>query len=151
MDLQTLISELGEHLGLPNGTAMHETEVCNIELSDGIVLHIEQGEAPEKAHVYSVLGPIPEERDSRERLLLLLLEANLVFRGAENACFAVDSADHQVVLLRSLALENMNLLVFLEALESLTAIARTWRKSMANKEYTKKVDEEERDLLIDKA
>jgi hypothetical protein len=92
----TLVAEFGRSIGLP-AMSPGEIGLCRVELDDCIAIDFET-DASGNLHLYCAMPPLPD--GSRQALHASMLQANYIDRQPARACFGIDPANGETVLLR---------------------------------------------------
>lgn len=123
MTAHQLLQELGLAMGLP--TLKFDDEGCARLMFDGkLAVNLEYDEGNASIQLYSVLGPLPAQ--GREALFLKLLKGNLFGADTGGATLAVDGEHHEVVLCRTLPVEETTAAAFVAAIERFVAALEAW-------------------------
>ena len=124
MNADDAISQLGKKLGFE--LKLDRSRVCAVVFDDTLTVEFEA--PPSAAHALvmtcRVAGSVPAEQ--REEVYALLLQANLFGRGTAGAALAIDKAREEIVLQRSLWLDQADFQDLLNALELLLQYGRAW-------------------------
>lgn len=127
MDADQLLQGLGLAAGLPQ--LRFDAQGCACLLVDGrLKLNFEHDADSRSIHVYTALGPLPAS--GREALYAQLLQANLFGAGTQGATLAVDAADQEVVLCRSVAVDATGADAFATLVDAFVAAAEHWAQRL---------------------
>lgn len=127
MKAEQLLNDLGLTMGLAN--LKFNEEGCARLVFDGKTsVNLESDAETGLLQIYTDLGPLPAE--GREALYLSLLEGNLFGLGTQGATLAVDSANREVVLCRTLTANEQSASTFVAIIESFVNSAEQWRAQL---------------------
>lgn len=124
MKPEQLLNDLGLTMGLPD-LKFNEQGCARLVFDSKTSVNLESDADTGQLQIYTDLCPLPPE--GREALYLSLLEGNLFGLQTQGATLAVDSANHEVVLCRTLAAEELSANAFLAIIESFVNCAEQWR------------------------
>jgi hypothetical protein len=124
MKPEQLLNDLGLTMGLPD-LKFNEQGCARLVFDSKTAVNLESDADTGQLQIYTDLCPLPPE--GREALYLSLLEGNLFGLQTQGATLAVDSANHQVVLCRTLVAEELSANAFLAIIESFVNCAEQWR------------------------
>lgn len=132
MELSELLQSLGKTL-LLHDLQLNSQGVCQLIFEDRIEIHIEQAPAEEAAHLYAVLGKIPDE--AKEPLYSRLLEAQLFFREVGDGCaFALDPEAGDILLNKRLVTTHLTEESFQETLSEFVNWVEHWQEQLSGHE-----------------
>lgn len=134
MKIESLLTELGNQMGLPN-LKLDENKVCRLIFDKKFTVDIEASEDLKIVHIYSALCTIPP-RD-KENLYESLLEANLFGRGTGGASFGVDIEMGEILLSRTIEMEKVDYQDFVNVLESFVNHVEAWTEKIDKGEYSR--------------
>ena len=132
MNIEDVLKELGNQMGLPN-LKLDENKVCRLIFDKKFTIDIEASEDLKTVHIYSALCIIPP-RD-KETLYESLLEANLFGRGTGGAAFGVDIEMGEILLSQKLVMEKLDYQDFVNVLESFVNHVEAWTEKIDTGEY----------------
>ena len=128
MNARQHLQDIATTLGLP--ALDFDSNGCARMLFDGKVdVNFENDEISGLLHLYSDLGELPLR--GREAVYRALLEANLFGVQTQGATLAVDGSEDQVVLSRSVLVEELSLSSFSKLLEGFVNSAEYWQNVLA--------------------
>lgn len=134
MDIDTLLFELGSKTGLAN-IKLNASLVCQLTFDKKITINIESRPDKRNIEIYSVLGLLSALTDAaREGLYFKMLSSNLFGKGTQGCVLSIDENMGEIVLFKSLNIENMNYSEFEELLEIFITTAEEWTKKMAKEQ-----------------
>jgi hypothetical protein len=124
MNTDDAIGQLGHMLGFK--LKLDRNRVCAVVFDDQLTVEFEA--PPSAAHALvmtcRVAGRVPVEQ--REEVYALLLQANLFGRGTAGAALAIDQTREEIVLQRTLWLDQVDFQDLMNALESLLQYGLAW-------------------------
>lgn len=122
------LKDIALTLGLP--ALDFDSNGCARMLFDGkVAVNFENDELSGQLHLYSDLGGLPLR--GREAVYRALLEGNLFGVQTLGATLALDGSDDQVVLSRSVLVEELSLSSFSKVLEGFVSCAEYWQNVLA--------------------
>ena len=124
MKPEQLLNDLGLTMGLPD-LKFNEQGCARLVFDSKTSVNLESDADTGQLRIYAVLWPLPPE--GREALYLSLLEGNLFGLQTQGATLAIDSANYQVVLCRTLVADELSANSFLAIIESFVNCAEQWR------------------------
>lgn len=124
MTADNAIRELGQRLGFD--LTLDRNRACAVVFDGKLTVEFEAPASlpPTLVLTCRVAGDVPAGQ--REEVFALLLQANLFGRGTAGAALAIDQAREEIVLQRTLPLEQTDGQDLLHALESLLQYAQAW-------------------------
>lgn len=129
MNARQHLKDIALTMGLP--ALDFDANGCARMLFDGkVAVNFESDELAGQLHLYSDLGELPLR--GREAVYRALLEANLYGVQTQGATLAVDGSQDQVVLSRSVLVEELSLNSFSLVLEGFVGCAEYWQQFLAN-------------------
>jgi len=128
MTPQSLLSELGASMGLPN-LALDENGCARLIFDKRIEVNFENDPVTRRLQIYSVLGRVPAAE--KEPLFELLLNANLFGTGTGDATLAVDSLEGDIVLCRTITGQDLPFSLFQSIVESFVGTAEKWIEKLS--------------------
>lgn len=128
MNARQHLQDIALTLGLP--ALDFDSNGCARMLFDGkVAVNFESDELSGQLHLYCDLGELPLR--GREALYRALLEANLFGVQTQGATLAVDGSQDQVVLSRSVLVEEISLGSFSQVLDGFIGSADYWQTFLA--------------------
>lgn len=134
MKIESLLTELGNQMGLPN-LKLDENKVCRLIFDKKFTVDIEASEDLKIVHIYSALCIIPP-RD-KENLYESLLEASLFGRGTGGASFGVDVEMGEILLSVTVEMEKTDYQDFVNILEKFVNHVEAWTEKIDKGEYSR--------------
>lgn len=134
MKIESLLTELGNQMGLPN-LKLDENKVCRLIFDKKFTVDIEASEDLKIVHIYSALCIIPP-RD-KENLYESLLEASLFGRGTGGASFGVDLEMGEILLSITIEMEKTDYQDFVNILEKFVNHVEAWTEKIDKGEYSR--------------
>lgn len=129
MNSRQHLKDIALTMGLP--ALDFDSNGCARMLFDGkVAVNFENDEVAGLLHLYSDLGELPLR--GREAVYRALLEANLFGVQTQGATLALDGSQDQVVLSRSVLVEELSLSSFTKVLEGFLACAEYWQQFLAD-------------------
>ena len=128
MKPEQLLNDLGLTMGLPD-LKFNEQGCARLVFDSKTSVNLESDADTGQLQIYTDLCPLPPE--GREALYLALLAGNRFGVQTQGATLAVDSANYQVVLCRTLVAEELSLAAFTEVIEGFVATALKWQEQLA--------------------
>lgn len=129
MDIADAVKRLGQDIGLP--LQLDQNRACRLVFDDRIEVDIEAPEGQRGVvHLSCALAPVPA--GAREPLYEALLEANLFGRGTGGAALGLDKSFNEIVLTRTLSMDDLHYQDFVKAIEQLVLYAGTWTERIAS-------------------
>lgn len=125
MTIRELLGELAERVGLGEA-ALEDEGGVQIVLDDDRVIEIHANDDRPGVTFSSAVGPAPTE--DREAVLATLLEANLMGEGTFGAALCLDSAAGEIVLCRSINVDDMPYDAFEAELSQFSAAQLAWQE-----------------------
>lgn len=132
MNIEDVLKELGNQMGLPN-LKLDENKVCRLIFDKKFTIDIEASEDLKTVHIYSAICIIPPE--NQLKLYESLLEANLFGRGTGGSAFGVDLEMGEILLSRSLDMEKVQHQDFVNILEAFVNHVEAWTEKIDTGEY----------------
>lgn len=128
MNARQHLKDIALTMGLPD--LDFDANGCARLLFDGkVAVNFESDEVAGQLHLYSDLGELPLR--GREAVYRALLEGNLFGIQTKGATLAVDGSQDQVVLSRTVLMEELSLSAFSELLAGFVGCAEHWQHYMA--------------------
>jgi hypothetical protein len=125
MSLQAVLSDLGDRLGVgPIDLDAHRG--CVLAFDDDLVVELEAAEDQPGFYLTGEVGPAPSE--GRESVFAELLEANLLGQGTGQCCLALDGDLDELVLMRYVDREDIEVAVLEEILDDFLSTLDLWRR-----------------------
>jgi hypothetical protein len=124
MKPEQLLNGLGLTMGLSE-LKFNEQGCARLVFDSKVSVNLESDADTGQLQIYTDLCPLPPE--GLEALYLSLLEGNLFGLQTQGATLAVDSANYQVVLCRTLVVDGLSANDFLAIIESFVNCAEQWR------------------------
>ena len=121
-----LLLDLGQTAGLPQPLRFDAQGCARLVFDTRLAIDFERDDDAGVLQVYSVLGPLPAE--GREALYQRLLEANLFGSATAGATLAVDGQTREVVLCRTVDVQETGGPAFVRLVERFVAAAEDWKK-----------------------
>ena len=131
MDVDNIVKELGNQLGLDN-LALDENNVCRIVFDEKFNVDIEAMPDKKSFFIHAVLCRVPAEH--KEVLFAELLEANLFGKGTGGASFGYDANLGEVLLFRRFETEKTDYPEFEAAVEEFLNYMESWSKRIESGE-----------------
>lgn len=128
MNARQHLKDIAMTLGLK--TLDFDANGCARLLFDGkVAVNFESDEVFGQLHLYSDLGELPLR--GREAVYRALLEGNLFGIQTQGATLALDGSQDQVMLSRTLLMEELSLSSFSQMLEGFVGCAEYWQNVLA--------------------
>lgn len=128
MNARQHLNDIALTMGLP--PLDFDANGCARLLFDGkVAVNFESDEVSGQLHLYTDLGELPLR--GREAVYRALLEGNLFGIQTKGATLAVDGSQDQVVLSRTVLMEELSLSAFSELLAGFVGCAEYWQNYMA--------------------
>ncbi|CAN7238662.1 type III secretion system chaperone [Acidovorax sp. Leaf78] len=121
-----LLLDLGQTAGLSQTLRFDAQGCARLVFDTSLAIDFERDDDARVLQVYSVLGPLPAQ--GREALYRRLLEANLFGAATAGATLAVDGHTQEVVLCRTVDVEETGGPAFVRLVEGFVAVAEDWKK-----------------------
>lgn len=121
-----LLLDLGQTAGLTQPLRFDAQGCARLVFDTSLAIDFERDDDARVLQVYSVLGPLPAE--GREALYRRLLEANLFGAATSGSTLAVDGNTQEVVLCRTVDVDEMGGPAFVQLVERFVATADDWKK-----------------------
>jgi len=123
MDIHSLLSQLGQQMGLPN-LKLDQHRVCRLIFDKKFTVDIEATDDERVVHFYALVGEVPPH--DKDKFMAYLLEANLFGKGTGGATFALDHNHRDIYLCRALAVEQLSYQDFVNMLEAFVNYLEAW-------------------------
>ncbi|HZY20493.1 MAG TPA: type III secretion system chaperone [Ramlibacter sp.] len=123
MTADQLLIDLGQATGLP-GLRLDAAGCARLVFDGHVAVNLEHDPDARAMHLYTTVGTLPAQ--GREALYVELLQANLFGAGTHGATLAVDPAHHEVVLCRTVGLDDASGPGVLAVVEGFVAAAEEW-------------------------
>ena len=124
-----LMRDLGQNIGVGDALRFNGQRCARLLVGEHLAVDFEHVADEELLQMYSVLGSPPAE--GREQFYRDLLSANLFGHATQGGVLAWDPAFNQVLLTRTLELENATSPKLLAMVESFVNVAEYWKKCIA--------------------
>lgn len=134
MKIESILTELGNQMGLPN-LKLDANKVCRLIFDKKFTVDIEASEDLTIVHLYSALCTIPPS--DKENLYESLLEANLFGRGTGGSAFGVDIEMGEILLSRTVVMEKTDYQDFVNILEAFVNHVEAWTEKIDKGEYSR--------------
>ncbi len=128
MNAQDLLQNLGQSVNLP-GLAFDANGCARLLVDGKVSVNFEHDVANGSIQVYSALGAVPSE--GREAVFLKMLEGNLFGAGTQGATLAVDSLYNEIVLCRSVPLDEVDPAGFADLVARFIMAVEDWGALLA--------------------
>jgi hypothetical protein len=128
MDPDQLLQSLGLDLGLPS--LRFDANGCARLAIDGAPALNFERDAKGSIHLYSVLCSQPQE--GREALYAQLLQGNLFGTSTGGGALAVDESKREVVLCRTIFIDQTTAPAFMSQVEAFVAAAEDWKSRLSS-------------------
>jgi hypothetical protein len=125
MSLQDVLSDLGDRLGV-GAIDLDAHRGCVLAFDDDLVVELEAAEDQPGFYLTAAVGPAPSEH--RESVLTELLEANLLGQGTGQSCLALDGDLDEVVLMRYVDREDIDIAALERILDDFLSMLELWRR-----------------------
>lgn len=129
MLIEDALKELGRQMGVP--LRLDHNRTCRLVFDERWTVDIE---APSQHHdsvfLYAVAGKVPP--GAGIEFYKALLEANLFGRETLGATLAVDSARAEVIVQRIVAMQHVDFMGFVGAIEDLIRALAAWTERLAS-------------------
>ncbi len=123
MNAQDLLQNLGQSVNLP-GLGFDANGCARLLVDGTIAVNFEHDPASASIQLYSTLGALPSQ--GREALFLQLLEANLFGARTLGSTLAVDSLYGEIVLCRSVPLDDAEPASFADLVAQFVSTVEDW-------------------------
>lgn len=127
MDLNSLIQELGQRLGM-DGLALDENHSCRLLFDGKIAVQIEKADDDE-FFIHSVVDRIPSE--GQAACFEALLDANFLCQKTGHAFFSIDKTDGEILLQQRFSSAGTDAQAFVNELEIFVNVVESWMESLA--------------------
>ncbi|VVD64603.1 hypothetical protein PTE30175_00275 [Pandoraea terrae] len=124
-----LLLNLGRMAGFPEPLRFDGRGCARLMFDDRLAVDLECTTDTGCMQVYTVLGTLPVE--GREAFFLQLLEANLFVAETAGATLAVDGETNEVVLCRTVELDEIGDGAFVRLIERFVGAAEYWKSRLA--------------------
>jgi Tir chaperone protein (CesT) family len=127
MDMGGILHELGQRLKL-GPLELDEFGLCQLVFDKELAVDIQVLRGEEAVFLTASVCPMPDA--DREAFFRTLLEANLLGQGTGNGYLAIDPAFEEVVLLRRLEPEHLDVSRLEHELQLFVDVLAAWRGRM---------------------